>query len=85
MNATVARWSVEIFLSEVDGHSHAEARLVSGAQSPLTATGTATLNERDPVDVPEIGFELATARALRSLADQLQHTAAEDVEAVSPS
>ena len=85
MNQTATRWSVEIFLSEIDGHSHAEARLISGAKTPLTATGTATLSERDPLDVPEIGFELATARALRSLADKLLRTAAEDVEAIAGS
>jgi hypothetical protein len=85
MTPTVIRWSVEIFLSEIDGHSHAEARLLSGAETPLTATGTARLSERDPVDVPEIGYELATARALRSLADKLLRTAAEDVEAVADS
>ena len=85
MIPTTMRWSVEIFLSEVDGHSHAEARLLSGTQTPLTATGTATLSERDPLDVPEIGYELATARALRSLADKLLRTAAEDVEAIAES
>lgn len=85
MSSTVIRWSVEIFLSEIDGHSHAEARLLSGAATPLTATGAATLSERDPFDVPEIGYELAAARALRSLADMLLSTAAEDVEAVAES
>jgi hypothetical protein len=85
MNETAARWSVEIFLSEIDGHSHAEARLVSGAKTPLTATGTARLSERDPLDVPEIGYELATARALRSLADKLSRAAAEDVQAIAGS
>lgn len=83
MKPTVIRWSVDIFLSEIDGHTHAEARLVSGVDTPLTATGTAKLSERDPVDVPEIGYELATARALRSLADRLLATAAEDVEAIA--
>jgi hypothetical protein len=85
MEPTVTHWSVEIFLSEVDGHSHAEARLVSGAKKQLTATGTARLSERDPLDVPEIGFELAAARALRSLADALLDTAAQDVEAITGS
>lgn len=35
------------------------------------------------VDVPEIGFEPATARALRSLADKLQSIGDEDVADVS--
>jgi hypothetical protein len=33
--------------------------------------------------VPEIGGEVAVARALRHLADQLLDTAAQDVEAVT--
>lgn len=76
---------VGIFLSEIDVHSHAEARLVSGAKTPRTAAGSATLSERDLLDVPEIGYELATARALRSLADELSRTAAEDVQAIAGS
>jgi len=83
MTSSTTRWSVEIFLSETDGHSHAEARLVSGAGKSLTATGTATLSERDPVDVPEIGYELAAARALQTLADTLLRTATDDIEAVA--
>lgn len=79
MNETVTRWSVEIFLSETDGRSHAQARLLSGVQPPLTGTGVATLSEQDTLDVPEIGFELATARALRSLADQLLSVGNDDV------
>ena len=83
MEQTVTRWWVEIYLSEVDGHTHAEARLQTGVEPPLTAVGTARLSERDPVDVAEIGFELAAARAMRGLADALLQTAEGDVEAVN--
>lgn len=83
MHETVTRWSVEIFLSESDGRSHAQARLITGVQPPLTATGEATLSSHDVIDVPEIGFELAAARALRSLADLLLAAADEDVEAIT--
>jgi len=83
MSETVTRWSVEIFLSEVDGRSHAHARLLSGLEPPLAATGDATLSEHDELDVPEIGFELATARALRSLADKLLTIGDEDVADLS--
>ena len=79
MSETVTRWSVEIFLSETDGRSHAHARLLSGVEPPLTATGEARLSEHDHLDVPEIGFELATARALRSLAAKLLTLGNEDV------
>jgi Rv2632c-like len=34
------------------------------------------------VDVPEIGDEVAAARALRRLADRLQGVASEDIEAI---
>jgi hypothetical protein len=83
MNETVTRWSVEIYLSEIDGHTHAQARLVSGLEPPLTTTGDATLSGHDVLDVAEVGYELATARALRSLADELLTIANEDVEALS--
>jgi hypothetical protein len=83
MSATVTRWSVEIFLSETDGRSHAEARLLTGLQPPLATTGDATLSPQDLHDVPEIGFELATARALRSLADKLLSIGDEDVTGMS--
>jgi hypothetical protein len=83
MNETVTRWSVEIFLSEIDGHTHAQARLASGLEPPLTAVGSATLSGHDVLDVAEVGFELATARALRSLADELLTVANEDVSALT--
>jgi hypothetical protein len=72
-------WTVELHLSEHDGHSRAEARLLSGRARPLTAIGTARLSPDDPVDVPEIGYELATARALVGLGEALLRTADEDV------
>ena len=68
MDLSTQKWSVELLLSERDGTTHAEARLHSGLPTPLTATGEARLSPRDPVDVAEIGYELAAARAL------LQHT-----------
>ena len=83
MEKKATRWSVEIFLSDTDGLTHSEARLITGIKHPLTATGTARLSTQDRLDVPEIGYELATARALRSLADQLSGVAAEDVSALA--
>jgi hypothetical protein len=80
MEETVTSWSVELHLDEREGHTHAEAKLITGHKAPLTATGSAQLSERDPVDVPEIGFELAAARALRTLADRLLQVAEDDVE-----
>jgi hypothetical protein len=72
-------WSVEIFIGEHEDHTHAEARLTtakSGRQ--LSGEGTARRNPTD-TDVPEIGDELATARALSDLAHKLLEAAAEDI------
>lgn len=83
MNGTVTKWTVEIHLGEREGRTHAQARLITGVEPSLQAAGDAQLSEKDPVDVPEIGYELATARALRALADVLMKTAEADVEAVA--
>lgn len=83
MNGSMTKWTVEIFLGEHEGRTHAQARLISGVEPSLQATGDARLSEKDPLDVPEIGYELAAARALRALADLLMRTAEDDVEAVS--
>lgn len=82
-NGNVTKWTVELHLGEHEGRSHAQARLITGVEPALEATGHAQLSSRDPVDVPEIGFEIAAARALRALADLLTQTAEDDVEAVA--
>ena len=51
------------------------------APTNLIGTGTSRLNPTDS-DVPEIGDELAVARALSELAHQLLHAAAEDIAGV---
>lgn len=83
MDGNVDRWTVEIDLGELEGRTHARARLITGVEPPLLAKGDARLSEDDPTDVPEIGYELATARALRALADLLLTTAEHDVEGVT--
>ena len=83
MELTTTTWTVELYLSERDGVTHAEARLLTGLPEPLTATGTARLAPNDPVDVAEIGYELAAARALTSLGDKLLATARLDVDALN--
>ncbi len=75
-------WHVDIYLGEHEGQTHAEARLRPAEDVTLVGTGTARLNPSDR-DVPEIGDELATARALSDLAHRLLHTAAEDIEAIT--
>lgn len=80
--ATTRTWSVEILLSERAGRTHAEARLHTVDRTHLTGTGTARLNPKDH-DVPEIGDELAAARALSDLAHEMLDAAAGDIEAVT--
>lgn len=75
-------WHVEIFIGERDGQTHASARLTPNDEVSLTGSGTARLNPTDR-DVPEIGDELAVARALSDLAHNLLHAAVEDIEAVT--
>lgn len=77
-------WKVEILLGEVEGRTHASARLQSSARAQLVGVGTARLNPRDP-DVPEIGFELATARALSHLGHLLLEAAADDISGTTHS
>ncbi|MFP5252348.1 MAG: DUF1876 domain-containing protein [Actinomycetes bacterium] len=72
-------WKVEIYIGEQDKRTYAEARLMPGQQVTLTGTGVARLNPRDR-DVPEIGDELAVARALSELSHRLLHAAAGDIE-----
>ena len=80
MELSTQAWTVELLLSERDGMTHAEARLVSGLPTQLTATGDARLSPHDPVDVAEIGYELDAARALTHLGEVLLRTADADVE-----
>ncbi|RIQ18239.1 DUF1876 domain-containing protein [Jiangella rhizosphaerae] len=81
--AAIKHWTVDIYIGEHDdGSTYAEARLITHATAGLRATGTARLNPSD-VNVPEIGDELATARALRVLADELLGTASDDIENIT--
>lgn len=79
---TMKRWNVQIFIDEHEGSStRAEARLTTG-DNQLTGLGIARRNPNDR-EVPEIGDELAVARALSELAHQLLHAAAEDIEGIT--
>jgi hypothetical protein len=75
---TATTWWVEVFVGENDGISTANATLHARDRDRVTAHGTARLNPADS-DVPEIGYELATARALSALAHRLLELAAEDI------
>jgi hypothetical protein len=75
-------WSVEIFIGEHEGQTRAVARLHTDDPTRLTGTGLARLRPGDR-DVPEIGDELAAARALSHLAHQLLDAAVDDIEGIT--
>ncbi|MFD1505526.1 DUF1876 domain-containing protein [Georgenia yuyongxinii] len=80
-------WTVKIELftaDEVrsdDPITTAHATLTTTQGGSLDGYGRARLNPDDQ-DVPEIGEELAAARALRDLADRLLRTTSDDIAAV---
>ncbi|QSB15157.1 DUF1876 domain-containing protein [Natronosporangium hydrolyticum] len=73
-------WAVEVEISEHDDErrTQAEARLRTGKGVELRGVGVAWRNPTD-LEVPEIGDELAAARALSDLAGKLRETAADDI------
>ncbi|MGZ4444446.1 MAG: DUF1876 domain-containing protein [Nocardioidaceae bacterium] len=74
----VKNWHVDILVGEREGGTHAEARLMPGESVTMKGSGQAHLNPTDS-DVPEIGDELAVARALSDLAHKLLQAAADDI------
>jgi hypothetical protein len=79
---TVKRWRVEVFLGEDDGRTYAEARLITEIGDRLVGVGRAHVSP-DDYDVPEIGDEIAVARALSELGARLLETASRDIEQVT--
>jgi hypothetical protein len=76
------RWNVVIDIDEHDGRTRAVASLHDRDIDQLTGVGLARLNPADR-DVPQIGDELAAARALADLSHQLLDVAAADIEQVT--
>ncbi|MCX5126918.1 DUF1876 domain-containing protein [Streptomyces sp. NBC_00347] len=75
-----SEWKVRLYLFEEDQTTKARLELDTGT-SKLTGHGTARCAPQD-TDVPEIGDELAAARAMENLALQLKRTAYGDMQAV---
>jgi hypothetical protein len=75
-------WTVDLFVTEGDGLTLAEAVLYSGTDRELRGAGRARRNP-DDYEIPEIGDEVAVSRALKDLARLLRGTAARDIEAVT--
>jgi Domain of unknown function (DUF1876) len=75
------RWTVDVSIDEHPGRTRAKARL-RWRDHELAGIGFARLNPADR-NVAEIGDELAVARALSNLADQLFSATASDINAVT--
>ncbi len=80
--SAVKTWNVQVDIDEHEGRTRAVARLRTDGSQSLAGTGLARLNPADR-DVPEIGDELAVARALSELSHRLLDEAAEDIEQTS--
>jgi hypothetical protein len=78
----VMTWNVTIDIGEHDGRTRAVAHLHTRDTERLTGVGFARLAPTDR-DVPEIGAEIAAARALADLSRHLLGVATEDVEQVT--
>jgi Rv2632c-like len=74
-----ATWHIEVFLFEEGERTRAEAVLRTSAGTELRHEGVARRNPRD-TEVPEIGEELATARALSGLTHDLLEATVSDIE-----
>jgi hypothetical protein len=75
-------WTIEVDIDEHEARTRATARLHNRDEAGLVGVGLARLNPAD-VNVPEIGDELATARALSDLAHKLLDATVTDIEAVT--
>lgn len=71
-------WKVDIFISEDETSTRAEAVLHTSAGTEVRHTGLARRDPRDR-NIPEIGDELATCRALAGLSHALFDAALTDV------
>ena len=77
----VTTWNVEIQVFEQGADTSARAVLHAGAVTPLEARGRAHRAATDH-NIPEIGDEVAVARALRHLADALLEAASGDISQI---
>jgi hypothetical protein len=78
----VKQWHVVIDIDEHDNRTRAVARLRTQDTERLVGVGLARRNPADQ-NVPEIGDELAAARALSELSHNLLDAAAADIEQIT--
>ncbi|HEX6312648.1 MAG TPA: DUF1876 domain-containing protein [Acidimicrobiia bacterium] len=74
-------WTVEVLLEETADETEAKAVLAAG-DVRVGGWGRARRNPADP-EVPRVGEELATARALSDLSHKLLEAAAHEIEEFS--
>jgi hypothetical protein len=72
-------WTVEVSLTEEGNETRATTMLTTDDGREFRGDGIARRNPAD-AEIPQIGDELATARALGELAHRLLETAAQDIE-----
>jgi Domain of unknown function (DUF1918)/Domain of unknown function (DUF1876) len=77
----VKKWHVDLYVYEHEDNTAAHAVLHSASRAQLDGRGAARLRPGEP-NVPEIGDEVAVARALRGLADRLLAAASDDMSAI---
>ena len=82
MHAHVRDWTVKVNIFEAGDDTVAHAVLLTESPTRLQGRGHSRRGAADGA-VPEIGDEVAVARALRDLAAKLLDTAAGDIEAVT--
>jgi Domain of unknown function (DUF1876)/Domain of unknown function (DUF1918) len=75
----VRQWTVRVTVFEEGDDTRATVALVADDPETLTARGSSHRGRHDP-DNPHIGDEVAVARALRRLADQLLESAEHEIE-----
>ncbi len=76
------QWTISVDIDEEEDNTLAEVTLRSSAGLEVTGVGRANRNPMDP-DVPEIGDELAIARALGNLSERLLHRTERDITGVT--
>lgn len=75
----VREWTIRVTIFERGDDTTATVALVSDSPEAMTARGTSHRSSGDSSD-PHIGDEIAVARALRRLADQVLATAEHEIE-----
>jgi hypothetical protein len=82
MDTTALHWDVRLELREDADHCEVTAHLDTGDRS-LAGVGRSRRNPTDAA-VPQVGEELATARALQDLAQHLTDDAWQMIERFNP-